>query len=335
MNPGHQMDLAEFSTLVLSLSSMQRDASVENVQDQVLKHIQAFIPFNSAWWGVGAARSQKIDIYQSFLYELPPAFFKDWTDVAKSDHLAFKVFSRPGTAVLGKNGDRSLEIIRFCKRYDIHSTLSIGIPDPAGGLGLFISLYRSQDSAPFNEQERKLFQLLAPHIAAAWRGSWRDEASRGHKDRDVCYALVSKEGVLRNADPAFCRWLLTEWPAWGGTLLPDQVQLVTKTKKEFRGKHIEIRFKVDSDCGGAMLSCSPRSAISLTPREESIARQYASGLSYKEIARQFNLSPETVRSYLRDSYLKLGVSNKCQLGAAINIRNSDVMPAPGRTAKAF
>ena len=55
MNTGHQMDLAEFSTLVLSLSSMQRQSSVENVQDQILKQIQAFIPFSSAWWGVGAA----------------------------------------------------------------------------------------------------------------------------------------------------------------------------------------------------------------------------------------------------------------------------------------
>jgi DNA-binding CsgD family transcriptional regulator len=335
MNTGHQMDLAEFSTLVLSLSSMQRQSSIENVQDQILKHIQAFIPFSSAWWGVGAANSQKISIYQSFLYELPPAFFEDWIDIAKSDLLAFKVFSNQGTAVLGKSGDRPAEIVRFCQRYNIQSTLSIGVPDPAGGLGLFISLYRCENSAPFNEQERNLFQLLMPHIAAAWRGSWRDEINREHRDRDVCYALVSKDGTLRNADPAFCRWLLTEWPAWGGTLLPDQVKRVTQTKKEFRGKHIEIRFKEDSNCGGAMLWCVPRPANSLTPREESVARQYAAGLSYKEIAKQFKLSPETVRSYLRNCYLKLGVSNKCQLGAAINIRNSDVAPSPSRSAKAF
>ncbi|MSP42805.1 MAG: response regulator transcription factor [Alphaproteobacteria bacterium] len=39
----------------------------------------------------------------------------------------------------------------------------------------------------------------------------------------------------------------------------------------------------------------------------------AGGLSFKEIARRMDLSPATVRTYLRNIYRKLGVKTKIQL----------------------
>jgi DNA-binding NarL/FixJ family response regulator len=53
---------------------------------------------------------------------------------------------------------------------------------------------------------------------------------------------------------------------------------------------------------------------SLAPRERAVAVLYASGHSYKMIARRLDLSPATVRTYLRDAYLQLGVRNKIELG---------------------
>ncbi|MGH8809267.1 MAG: helix-turn-helix domain-containing protein [Noviherbaspirillum sp.] len=325
------MKLEEFSGFVLSLRSSDRTSSIERFQERILERLRACIAFDAAWWGVGATSDDGLLTYQSFLYKLPPTFLSDWTAIAKDDLLAFEVYANPGVAVLGGKKGRSAEIIRFRARYGIHSALSICVPDPASGLGLYISLYRDAGMALFGEKERALYQLMMPHIAAAWRESWREEILRGHADRQVCYALVSEEGVLRNADPEFFQRLLLEWPDWKGALLPEQVRLVSKKKKEYRGKHIEIHIKDGEDgrsSGTARLSCIPRMAVSLTPREETIARQYAIGLSYKEIANQLDLSPATVRSYLRDCYMKLGVSNKYELGAAIDIRNVGVSKEP-------
>lgn len=64
---------------------------------------------------------------------------------------------------------------------------------------------------------------------------------------------------------------------------------------------------------------SPSSPVAtvLSPREHRVARLFARGLSYKEIARQLGLSPATVRTYLRDAYLRLGVKNKIELNLAL------------------
>ncbi|MEZ5797427.1 MAG: LuxR C-terminal-related transcriptional regulator [Paracoccaceae bacterium] len=60
---------------------------------------------------------------------------------------------------------------------------------------------------------------------------------------------------------------------------------------------------------------------SLSNREYGIARAYADGRSYKEIARDLKIAPATVRAHLRTVYRKLDVTSKVALARAI--------PAPG------
>ena len=67
-----------------------------------------------------------------------------------------------------------------------------------------------------------------------------------------------------------------------------------------------------------LLSLAPqRRAALLPPREMSVALLYADGRSHKEIARETGLAPATVRTYLREAYLTLGVSDKVALGRAL------------------
>ena len=51
----------------------------------------------------------------------------------------------------------------------------------------------------------------------------------------------------------------------------------------------------------------------LSNREQEVAEAYATGQSYKEIARTLGVSPTTVRTHLRTVYSKLGVTSKIQL----------------------
>ena len=67
--------------------------------------------------------------------------------------------------------------------------------------------------------------------------------------------------------------------------------------------------------GAASLSSS--SASPLSPRELAVALLYAQGHTNKEVARLLGLSPATVRTYLRDAYQLLGVTNKIELLAAL------------------
>ena len=50
----------------------------------------------------------------------------------------------------------------------------------------------------------------------------------------------------------------------------------------------------------------------LSPRETEILTLIAKGLSNKEIARSLDIGPETVKSYLKSVFIKLGVERRAQ-----------------------
>lgn len=66
------------------------------------------------------------------------------------------------------------------------------------------------------------------------------------------------------------------------------------------------------------MSTQSRSGESLSNRELEVANAYASGQSYKEIARNLSFSPTTVRTHLRSVYTKLGVTSKVALAQYLN-----------------
>ena len=55
----------------------------------------------------------------------------------------------------------------------------------------------------------------------------------------------------------------------------------------------------------------------LTPREQQIAEAIARGLSNKQIAREFGISPETVKRHLATIYDKLAVRGRVALAIHI------------------
>lgn len=52
---------------------------------------------------------------------------------------------------------------------------------------------------------------------------------------------------------------------------------------------------------------------SLTPAELQVARLVAIGLSNRAVAKELMVSPHTVNTHVRNTFLKLGVSSRVQL----------------------
>jgi DNA-binding NarL/FixJ family response regulator len=112
--------------------------------------------------------------------------------------------------------------------------------------------------------------------------------------------------------------LRERYPHWDGAQPP--AELAAALRRPPATVKLGSQRLAAQHCGELLLLSlvSQRRGPLLPPREMSVALLYSAGRSHKEIARETGLSPSTVRTYLRDVYLHLGVSNKVALGRALS-----------------
>lgn len=320
LRPVPLMQLDRFSALLLAWHRLAADAPAGGFHGEALALLEQAVAFDSAWWGTGNLQAGQPGVVQGYLHRLPPEFVNDWWGIAGVDALARRVAEQPGVTVLADGGlpvDDAEDA--FDERYGLARALSTGLPDESTGLSTFLSLFRGNASPAFDEAERALVEVLVPHLMLAEQTHWRTAFRRQIHAAAEHGAQVDESGFLTQASPGFCQALVREFPGWPGGLLPEPLRpLLMARQGTWAGRRIEVRLEPGAlQLGGGHLSVRPRIGHGLTPREEGIARAYAAGDSYKEIARQLGLSPATVRGYLRDCYLKLGVSNKAALGGVL------------------
>lgn len=308
------MQLAALSSLLLAWHRLPEELPSERFFARALDLLETHLPMSSAWWGLAHMHGNSPRVIRGYLHRLPPAFADNWQAIADLDPLAYAVAEHPGMTMLYE-GDPTPG--NFDERYGLAYALSTVVFDEDTGLGRFLSIYRDSSQPAFTEDDRALVELLVPHLFMAEkqheRLSWKKDVAT---ERAWC-ADVNEHAWLEHATPAFCRMLMREFPEWTGGRLPEALQsLVRNGQGKWQGHALDVSasHSTETTC---KLTLEPRSAHGLTRREEMVARAYADGLSYKEIARELGLAPATVRGYLRECYIKLEVSNKLSLRGAL------------------
>jgi DNA-binding CsgD family transcriptional regulator len=124
------------------------------------------------------------------------------------------------------------------------------------------------------------------------------------------FCLADGEGLIHDGSERLVALLKSEWPHWTGPNLPKALHARDGT--HWSGERVMVDFMAVHDCW-LMKVRSRRAEDSLSEREHTIARRYADGASYKEIAQSLGTAPTTVRAHLRSIYSKLGVTRKTQL----------------------
>lgn len=319
------MKIEEFSNLVLAWNEMAQSPPANEFKGRALDAMRRFLPFSSAWWGIGVRGRKHPKIVQNYLYGLPQEYVADWQDIAEHDAMALDVQARPGVTILSNDiHGGGAQLLALCKRYDVGSTLSTSLGDDNTGIGSFLSVYRDFKSPDFTEDDRQLMQMLIPHLMQAAQNCWRRELLSHLQKSHV--AFVDRQLCLIEANVEFCQLLLEELPHWEGRTMPHELAAAIEQKRgHWDGKAIHMQLTHQPD-GRTKLELFLRIGCGLSPSQERVAREFAAGFSHKEIARTVGLSPATVRTYLRDCYLKLGVSNKIELG------NKMGLPASGDSA---
>jgi LuxR family maltose regulon positive regulatory protein len=133
-------------------------------------------------------------------------------------------------------------------------------------------------------------------------------------DEPTAAADVFQE-VLRLAAPAgLYQSILDEGPEIGVLLLRFQ------ENAQRTGHHRELLPYVDKLIAGWRelyepdLTTSPASSVvsSLSPRERNIIERIGQGRSNKEIARDLGIAPETVKSHVKNIFVKLAVERRAR-----------------------
>ena len=323
--------LQAFNGCVLELGRLARTRGGSHFIEEGLQVFRQLVPFACAWWGE-MSTSKANAPPQSWMHgriDLPESFAGEWHKGAGSDSFSRDTLSQPGK-VIRESGftDPDEEVDAFARRHDLYHLMCISFELPECGLMFFVCLYRGADAPAFNELQASLFSAFSEHLLQLWRFQIQDmirfDQSAGMAD----FGVARMDGSLLYVGARLCAVIEREFPGWSGSVLPAEVvPQLQKAPSVIRLGRALLTLGPHAEHVILSLEAPSRGSV-LAPRERTAALLFAAGHSYKEIARILVLSPATVRTYLRNSYLQLGVKSKVELGSAL--RSSTPLTGPAR-----
>ena len=316
--------LRVFSGTLLALTSLAQQARPQDMLYEAMQVLRALVPFDSAWWGEVSAGDGHVGP-RNWLHGnigLSLDFFREWSELSAVDDFARQSIAQLGVVIREHDVVNLIPehplVEAFSIRHGLHHCMAITVELPHSGLLFFVSLYRSQTSASFNNEDTVLFGEFVTHLVRHWHHLLKRLQNDSPNRPWDSFALAELSGKLHFAGLRISLALSAAYPEWLGSRLPtDVMQALRRTPCSITvGKSCRLRLEA---CGSLVMICmgSQHRQSPLAPRELSVAMLYAHGHSHKDVAVISALTPATVRTYLRSAYAVLGVRNKLELVAAL------------------
>lgn len=309
------MDPNALSHLLLSLYRSASATPIKDFRTLALGHIQRLLPFDGVMWTSTSLALHRPLRHVWVLGGVAPEaleLFERYPDDDVALTFAAETLGEPRILQAGdaKPGLMA-EFTAYSRMREVMITAQRA-PD-ADRFTLFTVGRR--DGPPFSDADRDFMRTLMPHLDPLVLQNFEFQTMSTMVHRiagEVGLAVAADDAViLREAH--FTQLLWKVWPNWSGTMLPDPLLQALRTGKSFVSYGGAGFYFVAGD-GHVLIIATPASALHrLTNKEYSIASDFAHGKSYKEVARDHGLSPDTVRSRLRSVYDKLSVNDKTEL----------------------
>ncbi|WP_322616715.1 helix-turn-helix transcriptional regulator [Pseudomonas sp. BIC9C] len=327
MEEGNKVDdnrslatLKAFNHCVLHLGRLARESGASRFIADGLQAFGQLVPFASAWWGEMSTPGADVPL-QSWMHgsiNLPESFAAEWHPVAAIDQFSLATLNRPGEVVRDSGFNDPCEAVNdFARRHDLYHLISITYELPESGLMFFVCLYRGLEEQAFEGNEAELFLAFCDHLFQLWRFQVQDMIRFDSENGASDFGVARMDGSLLYVGARLCAAIQRELPGWNGSMLPGEVVAqLPKAPCVIRLGRCALTLSPNAE--HVILSLdAPSGGDSLAPRERTAAMLFAAGHSYKEIAKILALSPSTVRTYLRNCYLQLGVKSKVELGSVL------------------
>lgn len=312
--------LHAFSRFLFELRQLARQNEPGRFLADAVHALRRAVPFRSAWWGevTPGDRTLPPQNWLQGTLALAEGFAAEWGAISQTDEFAQGSIAAVDTVLRDTGyGSADPRVTAFCQRHDLGQAMAITLAMPESGLLFFVSLYRGLAADPFSDAEAALFAEASRHLQQTWRHLVQDQLQRHAAEQAGHFAMARQDGSLLFLGGELLRLIARSRPGWAGHTLPPDVLAALRTgpARIRLGTH-----QVAVACSGELILLQRVQRgvqPTLTPRLRAVALLYAQGASHKDIANQLEISPATVRTYLRDCYLMLGVRNKVALGAAL------------------
>ncbi|MBZ9557492.1 MULTISPECIES: helix-turn-helix transcriptional regulator [Modicisalibacter] len=309
--------LAAFSGLVWDINRLARERSLANFHAAVLEQLRDMIAFDKAWWGRSALVDGHIEVHSCHLFDLPDAYVTDWRSVEEDDVTVQWAHRVPGQAIIVDLQATTPGLKWLGDRYGIGELLFVMQINPRTRLSDHLSLYRPPGAERFDDRDRLLLTQLIAHLSEAVDASQIRtlvaRRERLERQQSLALAVCDPMGVLHSVERGFATLLAREWPAWQGSRLPAEIA----PEQGYLGRLIRIESRAINDL--YLLTVGERSPLDdLTERELGVARRFGQGQTYKQIARDLDIAPSTVRHHIRSIYQKLGVHDKAAVAGLLH-----------------
>lgn len=309
------------SSLLLDLYAKCQVLPMTDYLPHVLHAIKKQLPFDSAWWAMSTTIDEHHEIHGSYIDGLPADMANLWVENQTDEVIGRAVMNRPEQTINFRpvDVDKTPGSRLLAERGGFRHVLCTCCENKLIGQRSFLALSRHDERNGFREDERRFKELLMPHINATMSmnrvAQLRQERALG-KDVRVAMAVVDRRGAIHTVEPGVIERLSSEWSDWKGALLPTALRAaIDRADTLYLGEKIQASFSWMGDV--ALMELRQICPVDrLSPREREVGQAFASGLSYKEVARDLHMAPATVRHHLRSIYVKLGVDNKAGVAHA-------------------
>lgn len=313
--------LSLFSQVVLNLYALAQSQAAQSFQDAALACIKALIPFDSSMWGSATMSPQGIEIHTLHLHNTTMQMIEAYQKVKHLDHFAHEVATREKHTISFNANDAHPEQFRdfLLTQRHMHGLITQCL-NPQTQFVQWLSLFRNDADRVCSQEEVQFLDALFQHLLQALAinrrlhmQQWVGDASRERWS----VAIADQHGFLYHADPEFLRLVSQEHPMHKPDQLPAAVMAAVSSSTPTQvWQHAVLVCTREKDL--LYLKVRPKvPADHLSAHEFHIAQMIASGMSIKEVADKINRSQETIRTYSKAIYKKLGTSKATQLSALL------------------
>lgn len=292
-------------------------------RDWALSQLQTLIEFDGAIWSNG--HQQTLRFHNHTLVNVPESLTQCLLENLAINPIVDRLFENLGSPIdmrdLIEDEDfyQSEIYLKCFQPHGIERILSSIHLDERTGLFTVLTLYRFERNNPFSNQDKAMQKQVLYHLLTADKHALFlqlenvDDASakpKNHSHKAIC----DNQGYFHQVQSSFIDLLERFFDK-----NKDEVQGMLKlpfvldvSKNTFEVNGLQVVLKPFNDL--VIVEIWPQGPLdSLSLREQEIVQVLAKGLTFKEAAKELNLSPSTVSNHLYRIYQKLNIGSKSEL----------------------